>query len=111
MPRECSGSTPGARPCGPGGAKIIRTSPFEFVELRSLQRLVHDVPPAVEHSWPDSGPLWCPGRGAPAGVAHESHFLGQHEKRDLILRALGTQIPNPGTLQKRDMFYALPRRP
>jgi hypothetical protein len=58
--------------------------------------------------WPDSGPSWCPHRSC---SRHRS-FVNQKEKRDLISRALCTQIPNPGFVSRcagRDIFGFSPR--
>ena len=37
----------------------------------------------------------------PPELLVKSHFLDQHEKRHLISRALGEQIPDPGSVSRR----------
>jgi hypothetical protein len=53
-------------------------------------------------------PSWCPRRSC----SRNHIFVDQNENRDLISRALGAQIPNPGSVPrraKRDIFDFSPR--
>jgi hypothetical protein len=65
-------------------------------------RGVLDKSSVLHPAWPEPGARWCPRRVVPPPeLLVKSNVVDPNEKRDLISRALGVQIPNPGSISRR----------